>query len=134
VSHPLVNLLGGQLKLDYLPFTWVFSTKKYLAKLGLMRSTLLKNTLFGNFCHGRTCPWPVIVFWRAVNSANTAHMLEVNNTSPRCSMPIPHQYYIIYWCININSVIVIVVVIVIVIIVVAARYRHCRRRHRRRYC
>jgi len=38
VSHPLVNLLGGQLKLDYLIFVWEFSTKKYRAELGMTRA------------------------------------------------------------------------------------------------
>ena len=38
VSHPLVNLLGGQLKLDYLLFVWEFSTKKYRAELGMTRA------------------------------------------------------------------------------------------------
>ena len=38
VSHPLVNLLGGQLKLDYLLFVWEFSTKKYRAEFGMTRA------------------------------------------------------------------------------------------------
>ena len=114
VSHPLVNLLGGQLKLDYLLFVWEFSTKKYRAELGMTRAIqkhpfweLLSwpNLFMAGDCSRRT------TIFGAPSPPTTAYCLralDVNNTSPPCQFPTN----IIYWRIVIHSIIVTIIVIV----------------------
>jgi len=132
VSHPLVNLLGGQLKLDYLLFVWEFSTKKYRAELGMTRAIQkhpfwellsLPNLFMAGDCSRRTtifgAPSPLPATHCSLRYCIRA--LDVNNTSPPCQFPTN----IIYWRIVIDSI----VVTVVVIVVVAASCR-CNR-HRR---
>ena len=122
VSHPLVNLLGGQLKLDYLLFVWEFSTKKYRAELGMTRA-IQKHPFWELLSWPNLFSWPVTIFG-APSPPTTAYCLralDVNNTSPPCQFPTN----IIYWRIVIDSI----VVTVVVIVVVAASCR-CNRRRR----
>ncbi len=131
VSHPLVNLLGGQLKLDYLLFVWEFSTKKYRAELGMTRA-IQKHPFWELLSWPNLFSWPVIALGAQQFLARLHHCLprtaayciralDVNNTSPPCQFPTN----IIFWRIVIDSIVVTVVVIVVV-----AASCHCNRRRR----
>ena len=84
VSHPLVNLLGGQLKLDYLLFVWEFSTKKYRAELGMTRA-IQKHPFW------ELLSWPVIALG-APQFLARLHRLPLPTAYARWMLIIPHLH------------------------------------------
>ena len=90
VSHPLVNLLGGQLKLDYLLFVWEFSTKKYRAELGMTRA-IQKHPFWELLSWPNLFSWPVIALG-APQFLARLHRLPLPTAYARWMLIIPHLH------------------------------------------